>query len=159
MPSDLHEHLCDRGAQWCKKQGFPIIATGLKANSSREQPDVIAFRADCSLIIEAKASRNDFFKDREKPERKGEGLGLYRFYIVPSGLVQVDEVPDSWGLLEVTGKKILETKRPKGNLWLSQNSKACLEWSRFQNPVDQQAERAMLFTIARRAVAGKSILN
>jgi hypothetical protein len=36
-----------------------------------------------------------------EPPRKTEGLGAYRFYLAPSGLLDPEELPEGWGLLEL----------------------------------------------------------
>jgi hypothetical protein len=94
--------------------------------SNREIPDAIGWlRSGVSLLIECKASRGDFLSDAVKPSRrsgksgvpgspaltvpkpelkptrKTEGLGAYRFYLTPSGLLRPDELPEGWGLLEL----------------------------------------------------------
>jgi hypothetical protein len=94
--------------------------------SNREIPDAIGWlRSGVSLLIECKASRGDFLSDAVKPSRrsgkasapsspaptapkpeiqpprKTEGLGAYRFYLAPSGLLAPDEIPEGWGLLEL----------------------------------------------------------
>ncbi len=95
--------------------------------SNKEIPDAIGWlRSGVSLLIECKASRADFLSDAVKPSRrsskasvsggpepsnaeppikpprKTEGLGAYRFYLAPSGLLHPDELPEGWGLLELT---------------------------------------------------------
>ena len=57
-----------------------------------------------SIVIETKVSRSDFLADAKKPHRNGEvlGMGDYRYYICPEGLIQIDDLPDRWGLLWVT---------------------------------------------------------
>ncbi len=101
-------------------------AVGGSRRSNREIPDAIGWlRSGVSLLIECKASRGDFLSDAVKPSRrsgkvgvpgspaptapepeikpprKTEGLGAYRFYLAPSGLLAPDEIPEGWGLLEL----------------------------------------------------------
>lgn len=170
MPSKEHEELCALGARWCKRNGFSIIATNIQSTGSQEKPDVIAFRSDCSLLIEAKVSRGDFFADRNKTSRNAsEGLGLYRFYIAPHGMISPDELPVGWGLLEKEGRsikvKVGPMISPKDNLWPSegisnlQSSSHARRWMSFQHPIDYRKERAMLFAISRKLSKGDSILR
>lgn len=158
MPSQEHEELTRLGAKWLKKQGFSVIATEITAVGSRERPDVIGFRSGCSAIIEAKVSRADFFADAKKPERMeaGAGLGIYRFYICPEGLIRPEELPPKWGLLYASGKSIKDVIRPGGNIWpgLGYSSDG---WGDFQHTPDFAKERAVLFSIARRLSMGQSI--
>ncbi len=56
-----------------------------------------------SVVVEAKVSRSDFLADAKKPHRNGEvlGMGDYRYYICPEGLISIDDLPNGWGLLWV----------------------------------------------------------
>lgn len=101
----LHRTLVLRGASWLRRNGFPVVATEIRATGSREEPDAIGFRQSSSAIIEVKVSRADFHKDKCKPERQRGGLGVYRFYMAPIGLLMPEEVPSGWGLLEVSGRR------------------------------------------------------
>lgn len=83
--------------------------------------DAIGFRAgvsdEGSILVEVKTSRADFFADRQKrfreiPER---GLGHYRYYMAPAGMVAVDELPEKWGLIEIKGSKRPEAKLIHGH--------------------------------------------
>lgn len=159
MPSKQHEFQSQLAARWAKKQGFPIVATNLGAVGSREIVDLIAFRSTCSLMIESKISRSDFKADSKKPERTFGGVGTYRFYITPVDMVSAEEIPEGWGLLYVDGKKIIEVVKPLGNLWPNYNYEDARGWAKFKHEVDHDAERAMLFSIARRLVLNQPILN
>jgi hypothetical protein len=152
MTSDEHEMLVKRGKSWMKQQGFTVVATEITAVGSRERSDVIGFRSSCSVIIEAKISRADFFADFKKLERQQPdvGLGNYRFYLCPMGLIQPEELPAKWGLLYADGTKIQEIVKPKGNIWPSISSVVLDDWVSFQHKSDLDKERAVLFSIARR---------
>ncbi len=148
-----HARLVALGAAWLLRQGFPIVATELRCFGSREQPDVLGFRSNCSMLIEVKTSRADFLADRKKPERAAGGLGLYRFYLCPEGLLQVADLPAGWGLLVAIGRQVTEVVRPRGNLWPPAGQAVGTEWEAFQHQPDMAAERQALFSIARRASA------
>lgn len=80
-----------------------------------ELPDVIGFRTGgiirdgqwesgiASVLIEVKVSRSDFLSDRKKSFRirPEKGMGDFRYYCCPKGLISKEEVPDGWGLLYV----------------------------------------------------------
>src|ERR1017187_1626593 len=78
-----------------------------------ELPDVIGFKNEISTVIECKVSRGDFFSDKKKyfrlnPEK---GMGDYRFYCCPKGMVSKDELPTGWGLLYVyPSGRVMEVK-------------------------------------------------
>lgn len=149
MPGDVHQQLVMLGEGWLKRQGFAVVASELMTGVTREQADVIGFRANCSAIIEAKASRSDFLADRRKPHRAAGGLGVYRFYLCPEGVIGVTDLPDGWGLLHVSGRKVVDVLRPMGNLWPAFEG-GDGGWRRFQHEPDRAAERGVLYSIARR---------
>lgn len=153
MPSDQHNSLVKLGEKWMRRQGFSVTATEITSVGSRERPDVIAFRAGCSAIIEVKVSRSDFLADAKKTERQTPelGLGNYRFYLCPMGLIKPEELPPKWGLLGADGVKIHELVRPQGNIWpsVSENNFGGDAWAQFQHVSDINKERAILFSIAR----------
>ena len=69
-----------------------------------ELPDALGFYSSgrTSHVVECKVSRADFRADAKKPFRQpGRGMGTHRWFLVPDGLVQADEVHDGWGLLYV----------------------------------------------------------
>ena len=87
--------------------GCPIIVTEM-TSSSRETPDAIGWYNGRSYLVECKASRADFNADPKKSFRKypEKGVGDYRYFMTPRGLVDDMELPDGWGLLEVEGDRI-----------------------------------------------------
>ena len=115
-----HNELVLRAETWLKKNGFKVaIRDPFKAATS-EFPDVIAWRYGVSVVIECKTSLSDFRQDRRKPFRKDprKGMGQWRIYFAPKGLIQVESLPDRWGLIEVTPKQAFRTHGvPKGNIW------------------------------------------
>lgn len=164
MPSELHEAQNLHAIRWMKKQGFSVVASNIRAAQSREIIDAIGFRDLCSILIESKVSRSDFLADRKKPERQkgAKGLGTYRFYICPVGMIDPQEVlPLGWGLLYSDGKKVVEEFKPKGNHWPMANDDFALfsEWIPFQHEVNERAERSMLFSLCRRLVSNQPIIK
>lgn len=78
---------------------------------NKESPDAIGFRAGgCSILMEVKVSRSDFLSDRKKPHRMNPetGMGDYRFYVCPEGMIRPDELPPKWGLFYFTQRKSLK---------------------------------------------------
>ncbi|MDN4572002.1 hypothetical protein DBB29_00705 [Pandoraea cepalis] len=155
MPGDLHQELVTIGARWLKRQGFGVVATELAAVGSAEQADVIGFRGSCSALIEAKAWRADFLADARKPHRAAGGLGVYRFYLCPPGVIEVGDLPPRWGLLHAVGRGVVEVLRPTGNLWPAYGT-AAGDWLHFQHAPDEGAERSVLYSIARRRSLSRS---
>lgn len=75
---------------------------------SHEVPDAIGWNSCRSILVECKTARADFLTDAKKlfrihPEM---GMGDYRYYMTPPGLIQLDELPRYWGLLEAREKQV-----------------------------------------------------
>lgn len=149
-----HHRLVAMCARWFKRQGFAIVATELASYGNREQPDVYACRQTCSAVAEIKVSRADFLADSKKPERHSGGLGTYRFYLCPEGLISPSELPAGWALLYAKGRSIISIHTPSGNMWpaLGRQDE---NWRPFAHETDHEAERAALFSIARRLADGQ----
>jgi len=86
-----------------------IVVTEVTSyTSSGEAPDVLGFAGNSrSVLLEAKASRSDFLADRKKHFRHihENGVGNFRLYIAPKGLIKPEELPEKWGLLEVDSQR------------------------------------------------------
>lgn len=100
----LHKSLCEVGAKWLlnvKSWKFRCnyVITEFVSMCS-EQPDVLGYKGGAkTILIEVKTSRSDFLADKNKDHRKKGGLGLFKYYLCPSGLITIDELPANWGLL------------------------------------------------------------
>lgn len=96
-----------------------ILKTKLKATIAiyepkgiKENPDAIGWkyingtRYEGSILIECKTSRGDFRNDFKKSFRinPDDGIGNWRYYLVPEGLITVEELPEKWGLIEVNSR-------------------------------------------------------
>ena len=152
MPSELHEKLCEKAVSWLKRNGFIVAAKNVWSVGSRERVDCIGYRQQCSAMVEVKVSRSDFLADRKKPERQAGGVGTYRFYLAPAGLIAVTDLPEGWGLLEFSGRSVHMVYGPKGNLWPSAESAVGSDWEGFVHSPCSIAERSILYTIARQAL-------
>ena len=78
-----------------------------------EAPDLIGWTyANHSILIEAKTSRADFLADLKKPFRihPSKGMGRERWYLTPKGLLDPDELPSGWGLMEAWGSRCRKIK-------------------------------------------------
>ena len=93
--------------------GVHVSETSSSGPKASESPDAIGWKSygNKSCVIEVKVSRGDFLGDGNKEHRKGpDGMGNWRYFLVPKGLVEASEVPDTWGLLWYDGKKIYKKK-------------------------------------------------
>ena len=103
-----HPQLVQKAVAWLRGYRCGVVLSE-QACLSGEMPDAIGWKRAChSVLVECKISRADFLADREKPwRRKPEtGVGCERFYLAPKGLIQVDELPSGWGLIECRGRKV-----------------------------------------------------
>jgi len=151
MPSEAHEKLCLKGVAWLRRQGFAVVGSNVWAYTSRERVDCIGFRHTCSALIEAKVSLSDFKADSKKPERIAGGAGTYRFYLAPEGLIYPHQLPPKWGLLELVGRNVVMRLGPTGNHWPRYSDANDTNWKPFAHSIDIEAERGLLFSLARRA--------
>lgn len=101
----MHTEICKQAKKWVMKQGFGVaLDDSVRAwLETGEQPDVIAWRSNASLVIEVKVSRSDFLAEKKKPFRKNPKLGMgdWRFYLSPPGVIQQNDLPEGWGLLHI----------------------------------------------------------
>lgn len=114
MSTFTHADLCALAVKWLKRNnsaGGPGCAVALSECRSGylgEIPDAIGYRAsghhDGTYVVEVKVSRSDFLADARKPHRISGGLGKWRHFMAPEGLIRVDELPPGWGLLEVNSR-------------------------------------------------------
>lgn len=101
-----HKELVEIAARWMHKNaGVGVVLKELHSLSF-EIPDVIGFDNWQSILIECKASRADFLSDKNKVCRKHtNGMGTWRFFCCPAGMIKVAELPPKWGLIYVDEKK------------------------------------------------------
>jgi len=98
----MSHSLCVKmAAEYMQKRAEVVLPEFFSHNA--ELPDVIAFNGRYSTVIECKVSRGDFLKDKHKPFRinQNSGMGDYRFYCAPKGLIKPEELPRGWGLIEI----------------------------------------------------------
>ena len=115
-----HHDMCLSVARIICKKGvgksilpMPITAVELSSitTGTIESPDIIAFhqniRNSSCIVFEIKLSRADFKADFNKECRlSGRGMGVRRYYVVPTGLVSVNEELNGWGLIYFDGNNL-----------------------------------------------------
>lgn len=106
-----HREGCEIAANYLRSR-MNCGAVFIEPNSfdNKESPDAIGFRSGgCSILMEVKVSRSDFLSDKKKPHRMdpATGMGAYRFYVCPQGVIKVEDLPPKWGLLYFTPRKSL----------------------------------------------------
>lgn len=118
-----HTEMCELARRWLlraagsKGPACQVAFREVRANSGGESPDAIGFRdgfdLNGSYLVEVKVSRADFLADAKKPYRQNPdfGMGKWRFYMCPEGLIEPTEIPPRWGLLWVGPRnKIIHKK-------------------------------------------------
>ena len=111
IPSISHEELVNRAFMYLSAIiGCSVVFK--ERVSGSEIPDAIGYKGGWSYLIECKATRADFLADKNKPFRSvpSQGMGYERYYMTPIGLLDPDELPEGWGLLEV-GEKAVKYRR------------------------------------------------
>ena len=84
-----HSELVEIAYKWVLKNAHCGVAFKELVTTAMETPDVIGFGGHrYSVLIECKASRADFLKDKKKPFRANPeiGMGKLRYYCCPKGL-------------------------------------------------------------------------
>lgn len=96
-----HDGLCKATAQFFLTTGGCDIVCRELHSELREIPDLYCVYKNYSVVCEVKISRADFFKDRHKIFRKHPklGLGTFRYYVCPEGMIKPEELPYHWGLI------------------------------------------------------------
>lgn len=105
-----HNELNDIAKRWLlrpesgKGPGCKVAFVEVGAVGDTERADAWGYRWGwdaCSVLVESKVSRSDFLRDKHKPHRQAGGMGDYRYFICPEGVIGINDLPDRWGLLWV----------------------------------------------------------
>ena len=140
-----HRELCLLGAKWLKRLrfgGVKYVSVEL-VTQGWELADVWGTTGFRTYLIEVKVSRADFLRDAKKTVREnpGDGIGNFRYYLCPDGIILPQEIPDSWGLLYEIKGKISVIKDAK------------------EQDANNRAENAILCSIMRREGIKAQIFN
>lgn len=105
-----HAELVALAARWLRSKGYGTVVTDTLFVAG-EKPDAIGFTANgFSLVVEAKATRADFLRDRQKFHRKhpDQAMGDRRVLLCPPGVVTPEDlggVYEKWGLIHSAGSR------------------------------------------------------
>lgn len=154
-----HNALCKLAVDWLQRPhsrrgpGCILALSETVSGETGESPDAIGWRPyryiGGATLVEVKVSRVDFVADRNKPYRANPalGMGLYRYYMAPAGLLDIEDLPDRWGLIEVTLRGHIKVRRGHVLMPNTQLSQAPEFWGHTHN---QAAEISLLaLTLAR----------
>lgn len=115
-----HSQLCKLALNWLKRpqsrggHGCKVAIDECRTGWGGEIPDALGYRYDGSyldgtVLVECKVSRADFLADKGKPHRQAGGVGNWRYFMAPEGIISVHELPDKWGLVEVNQRGHMKT--------------------------------------------------
>ena len=144
-----HDKLVNIAEQWLlRAKGCGFAFRELHAFTyNGEIPDAIGWRSGITILVECKSSRSDFLSDSKKAFREHAwmGMGAFRFFMCPDGIIQKEDLPEKWGLVWVNKKgKAIQKVGPRGNC----------EWSCasefFHTERNTQGESAMMVSALRR---------
>ena len=111
-----HKQLVRRMSLYYKNRLRSIVVMTEFVTYAGEIPDIVAWTSGhiCN-VIEVKVSRQDFLKDGDKFFRKCAecGIGTYRYFAAPKGLIKPEELPENLGLYELTDKQCFMTVEAK----------------------------------------------
>ena len=118
-----HKDLCTLAVMWLQRPasrkgpGCTIAISETSNWINGEVPDAIGWRPyrheRCgSVVVEVKVTRADFMADRSKAHRRQPelGMGNYRYFLAPEGLISRTELPPGWGLIEVSSRRRLQVR-------------------------------------------------
>lgn len=120
-----HAEMCKLAVGWLKRpqsrggHGCKVAIDECRTGFGGEIPDAIGFSyigstgvggTDGTVLVEVKVSRSDFLADKAKPHRVEGGVGNWRYFMTPQGLIAPEELPPKWGLIEVTPRGHIKTR-------------------------------------------------
>ena len=135
-----HADLVRLAERWLQRQRCAVVVTEL-VSAGVETPDALGWqRVGDSLLVECKTTRQDFRADAGKPFRRWPdmGIGDYRYYLCPEGLLTTVDMPPGWGLLSANGDAVTR-----------------IQVAQRMPLKNEKAETTMLLLLARRLARGQ----
>lgn len=111
-PPTMHDALVLKAERWLRNLGCAaVVRDPFNTPLTRETPDAIGWLDGLSVLVEVKTSRSDFLADFKKPFRlhPETGMGDWRFYMCPPGVIHADDLPNGWGLVWVENNRVIDT--------------------------------------------------
>jgi hypothetical protein len=133
--SDLHSELSHRAIRWISNKatkrglntgieipidkGYVVDALAIgdwQLRFDEEHGSNIKRIDDLVFVFESKVSRSDYLKtftlNGNNHDNRLSLVGSFHWIVAPMGLIQPEEVPVNWGLLEAKDRSLSETKKP-----------------------------------------------
>ena len=90
-----HEDLRKRAVRWLTNTKHCGVVLSEIVSACSEIPDAVGWHGHFSYSVECKVSRSDFLRNGDKiHSRTGRGVGQLRYFLVPRGLIQPNELVD-----------------------------------------------------------------
>jgi hypothetical protein len=141
-----HSELVSLAERWLRER-CPVVLVEATGNCN-EVPDALGFMPT-SILIECKAAPGDFRQDQRKRSRRlpTTGMGAYRYYLAPEGVVSAAAVPHTWGLLTASDagvRMVRPAEKQESDVVMEQRLlvKAILKLSGYGDEAGRQTERA-----------------
>jgi len=154
MVDMTHKGLCDLAVKWLKRpnsahgHGCNFAAAEPGTGRLGEIPDAYGFRC-CewnggSVVVEVKVSRADFLADRKKPHRQAAGMGNWRYFLCPEGMIKVDDLPAGWGLLWVNKRGHIKVLTGAAASFAGRYDDMVMALSDWRQEANQDLERSLM---------------
>jgi hypothetical protein len=113
-----HRELVQRAGRWLKNtKRCGIVLCERAYMGATEIPDAIGWSPGAyhdrmrTVLVECKATRSDFLADKKKASRaEDDCMGSERWYLMPPGIADPDEMPEGWGLLLLRKERVYRAK-------------------------------------------------
>lgn len=147
-----HGELVKIAKRWLEKAKGCGVAVPELVSITTEIPDAIGFRSDYSILVECKISRADYLADMKKEFRAFPELGMgdYRFYMCPTGLIKPEELPKKWGLVYVN-------ENGKARQIVGGNGNMHHKWEEWRFEKNSNAEYRLMYSLLRRVHLNKNL--
>jgi DNA-binding transcriptional ArsR family regulator len=139
-----HDHIRRLAVKWLTEVRRCRVVLSEIRSACSEVPDAIGWdwEGNSSFMVEAKASKEDFHANKNKPHsRPGCGVGRYRYFMTPSGLIRPEELD-----IALVGT----TDSDYGLLWVEENQVQVIKEAALREQYDRAGEMAMLISALRR---------
>lgn len=111
-----HSELVNIAVRWLRGHAHRCKTVFAEIDVVREVPDAIGWKKGLSTLVECKTSRSDFAADAKKRHRRSfEGMGYFRWFLAPPGIIPIEELPPGWGLAEITPSGVVRRVKPTPN--------------------------------------------
>lgn len=112
---EMHKKLKDIGMIWLRDKCIDLVSKEVKYKNIRSIADVVGinYKRKEVRIIECKASREDYFRDKKLMQlSESYYMHCQYFYILcPENILNVNDVPKEYGLLWLMPNNEIEVKR------------------------------------------------